>query len=217
MTRKNNLPPCVVDQAKINLWVSYAFREVLGKAMYDCLLTHIVDYSTATPYIQGVVTTLNTNYSFEGGIYKCIQAIPTGEVYLPPHKDYWQSSPKFDSPCLELFWCDYLLPYLVYFISLREITPNQFQQTAEGYVKKLADNTSHISQEELISVGKYLRGVVDVALKNMDDYIRATYKDCVCLDKYKPLGVSCCSSCGETKCSCTNVSLDDGEYAWLVG
>jgi hypothetical protein len=146
----------------------------------------------------------------------CLQEIPAGMTYLPPHVDYWAEAKKFQNECLNTLWCEYLLPYLAYYVQLRELTPQQYQHTAEGYVRKAAENTVLITTEELRAVHNYQRGVVDVALKSLDAYIRANTKTCTCLTLYKPLGISCCTSCGNISCGCSEGTIDDSELDYLI-
>lgn len=206
----------MVDQVKINLWVKHIFREKLGNAFYNTLVDDLVDYSAATEYVPGQATVLNQIYTYEGIIYKNTQAITVGNTYLPPHKNYWALAPKFTTACLESFWCDYLSTYLSYFVKLREMTPTQYQDSAEGIVSKLTDNAKPVTQEEFNARMNYQRGLVDVAFKSLDEYIKLNYKTCTALATYKPLGVGCCSSCGEIDCSCVGDSVDDDEFSFIV-
>jgi hypothetical protein len=99
---------------------------------------------------------------------------------------------------------------------MREMTPNQYQQSAEGIVTKIVDGSRPATQEEFNARHSYQRGLVDVAFKNLDDYIRDTYRVCTSLELYKPLGVGCCTGCGSIECSCIDKTSDDGELDFFI-
>lgn len=212
-------PPC--DLRLVTNVERTEFRVCLGTALYEQLLSVLVDYSLTPAYVVSSTYALNDLVTYEGLVYKAKGAVPANQP--PPTLTYWELAPKFSDPCAQSMWCDYLAEYLSLSVVIAHIPRLHAQVAAEGVVQRVGSTYQPASDKAYGSLYANLLALREASLENLLAYGRTVVKDKEheCYDLYallKPLEVSCCGGCGELSdyCSCDE-GCKSASVSYLVG
>lgn len=207
-----NIATCSFNGKVKLLWKE--FKDCLGVAFMDHLLSHLADYSekidwVAQPYTEGSVVK-----------YKGCYVIALKDTGREPNTEDWGLAPKFTSECLNDLWCEGCLgEYLAHVLIRKAGIKSTIVLTNSGLVKKYDSGTTAGDRSDINLWLSTKDKDIKLALEFMDEYMAAN-NEAGCFDLYKGIAKKCCGSCGcvPVKCECENSCKTKNTWnRWGVG
>lgn len=159
----------------------------------------MADYSNVGEWNSTANFIVGNDCKFNGEIYECIQDCTDVE---PPHIEFWQLAPKFETDCLNDFWCNALAPYLAEAVALMEMPFLGADITAEGITVKTGRNFEQADAKARATIVSSTAKMKEIAYRRLVKYVADNKANCLCLSDAKWLNEDCCQVCGETSCGC---------------
>ena len=185
------------------------FNRILGWDLYELMLSNVTNVSTATKYTIGTYN-LNNIVIYDNKYYTCLR---NGVTTQPPTLNDWKLTPKFQSECYNVLWCDYLARYLSLCV-IQKHSPTALLTMAAGVLTQKI--SSDYNTPTKAAIDTQLRGIEELrqkALSNLDAFIKreaaktdSTLK--ACYEKYKnyPNSTNDCGCGCEDPCSTTTTT-----------
>lgn len=142
----------------------------LLRETYTKLIADLVSYSDVEEY--DIESTYNEDdlVLLDGCIF---QSLAGSNTHSPVDAAYWIPAPKFNTPCYNVLWVNFLRRYIAYNVIYTSIQYSTYQATSKGLSKQLQDSTGAgaVNKDEFFG---WKREILDDAkdiLENMIEWM----------------------------------------------
>lgn len=173
----NEFPPC--DLKRIRQVEIKVFRDCLGTTLYNEMKASLNEYpcenyNPSETYSTGRVVV------YKGVFYEALEQTQS----IPVNKSYWKKAPKFDKPCLEELWCEFLGEFLAYSVLIPNM-PLLLAKIKNGTIVKIFGKDYQAgSKNDMIMLVDALKDFRDLTFENLVAFVRDNNDD-GCYDNFK--------------------------------
>jgi hypothetical protein len=164
----------------------HVFQKYLGKDFYTDLKAQLQDYSTAPEYQAGTTYPLGTTVKYKGKYYTSLEATDS----LPTNITSWSLATRFDTSkdCgakYELFFCDFLGPYLATTLLQNKLPYIWTQIHDSGVLQYQGASYSTSDSEEYTRLKNAVSADIRIRWENIEYYL-AAFEDDTCFNNFLP-------------------------------
>ena len=165
----NHAPTSYRDEALakcpyIHIVEEALFHECLGIALYNDMLSDIVDYSSVGAFREQQPYTVGSNVIVNGIIYTCIQATTSQTV---ANSNFWQVAIKFNNPAYQELWTRYLAMLIATNVQIHTLATQAVSVSAAGVTRSKSENYNPATLAEVSALRESLDNTRIKMLKTM--------------------------------------------------
>lgn len=199
------------------------FKDCLGTAFYNHLLTCLADYTKAKKWVEDEAVVVGDVRVYKDCPYI---AIADSDGVIPSNIECWKKAGVFKEKCSGVgctdcnyneFYCDYLGVFLALSLMKQRLPYIRNKITSDGVVKIKTDDYEAVSSASYESLRIQINSDISLTYNLMVDYMKMN-NSTGCYNLFKGIAVGCCGDCGcsEPSCvcedDCGSIKEEEDEY-----